>query len=250
MYEGVDSGIPAEESPYSLRDIFWVIWKRLWIVVLMPLVCIGAAVGLSLYQTPTYEASAKLLVGQQPPNNKDQQLPLVGNVEGLQQLAQTMVAVIPSRPVAEEVIEREDLSTSPQAFLANLTVEQLEGTQVIQLSYKSSDPLEAQSVVNAVSDVSSERISEVSAGSANIRVEVWEYAVVPGEAISPNPLRSAALALIMGIMLGVGLAFLLEHLDDSWRSPEDVERVAGVPTFGSIPEFEVTRTRKGKGNTT
>jgi succinoglycan biosynthesis transport protein ExoP len=249
MYQGADGRIAAEESPYSLQEIFWVIWKRLWIVVLVPLVCIGAAVGLSLTQMPMYEATAKLLVGQEPPKS-EQQLPLVGNVEGLQQLAQTMVAVIPSRPVAEEVIEEEDLNVTPQAFLDNLTVEQLESTQVIELSYKSSNAQEAQRVVNAVSDVSSERISEVSAGSANIRVEVWEYAVVPGEAISPNPLRSAALALIMGVMLGVGLAFLLEHLDDSWRSPEDVERVAGVPTFGSIPEFEVTQTRKGKGSTT
>lgn len=246
MYDGVGGGGTAGESPYSLKDIFRIVWKRLWIVVLLPLVCVGAAVGFSLSQTPVYEASARLLVGQEPPKS-EQQLPLVGNVEGLQQLAQTMVAVIPSRPVAEEVIKEEDLNTTPQAFLKNLTVEQFESTQVIELSYRSTNPREAQRVVNAVSDISSERISEVSAGSANIRVEVWEYAVVPGAAVSPNPPRSAALALAVGLMLGVGLAFLLEHLDDSWRSAEEVEGVSGVPTFGSIPEFEVTRTRKGKG---
>jgi capsular polysaccharide biosynthesis protein len=250
MYQGADGRITAEESPYSLQDIFWVIWKRLWIVVLVPLVCIGAAVGLSLAQTPMYEATAKLLVGQEPPKS-EQQLPLVGNVEGLQQLAQTMVAVIPSRPVAEEVIEEENLNVTPQAFLDNLTVEQLESTQVIELSYKSSDAQEAQRVVNAVSDVSSKRISEVSAGSANIRVEVWEYAAFPEAAISPKPARAALLALAVGLMVGVGLAFLLEHLDDSWRSEEEVERVAGVPTFGSIPEFEaMIRAKKGRGKTT
>ncbi len=246
MYEGVDAGDAAGQPPFSLRDIFRVIWKRLWLVVLVPLVCVGTAVAFSLTQAPVYEASAKLLVGQEPPKS-EQQLPLVGNVEGLQQLAQTMVAVIPSRPVAEEVIREENLNTTPQAFLENLSVEQLESTQVIELSYKSSNPQEAQSVVNAVSDVSSERISEVSAGSANIRVEVWEYAAVPGSVVSPNPPRSALLALAVGLMLGVSLAFLLEHLDDSWRSEEEIEQVTGVPTFGSIPEFEVPRARKGKG---
>lgn len=250
MYDRVDGGVAAEESPYSLKDIFRIVWKRLWIVVLMPLVCVGAAVGFSLSQTPVYEASARLLVGQEPAANSDQQLPLVGSVEGLQQLAQTMVEAIPSRPVAEEVIEEEKLNTTPDAFLGDLTVEQVGTTQFIELSYENPDPRVAQSVVNAVSDVSSERISEVSAGSANISVKVWEYAVVPGVAVSPNPPRSALLALVVGLMLGVGLAFLLEHLDDSWRSAEEVERVAGVPTFGSIPEFEVARARKSKGKAT
>ncbi len=250
MYDGAERGVAVGEAPYSLKDISRIIWKRLWIIVLMPLVCVGAAVGFSLYQTPIYEASAKLLVGQEPATNSDQQLPLVGSVEGLQQLAQTMVEAIPSRPIAEEAIEEENLNVTPEAFLKNLTVEQIEGTQFIELSYESSGPEEAQRVVNTVSDVSSDRISEVSAGSANISVKVWEYAVVPSAAVSPNPARSALLALIVGLMVGVGVAFLLEHLDDSWRSAEEVERVAGVPTFGSIPEFDMARTRKGKGKAT
>jgi capsular polysaccharide biosynthesis protein len=250
MYDGGEGQVGVSEAPYSLRDIFHIIWKRLWIIVVMPLVCVGAAVGFSLLQTPVYEASTMLLVGQEPPTNSDQQLPLVGNVEGLQQLAQTMVEAIPSRPVAEEVIEEEGLNTTPEAFLENLTVEQIEGTQFIELSYKSTDPTEAQGVVNTVSEVSSERISEVSAGNANISVKVWEYAVVPSNALSPNPARSAFLALGVGLMIGVGLAFLLEYLDDSWHSAEEVERVTGVPTFGSIPEFEVARARKGKGKAT
>jgi len=249
VYDGVGGGNAAGESPYSLKDIVRIVWKRLWIVVLVPLVCVGTAVGFSLTQTPVYEASSKLLVGQDPASS-GQQLPLAGNVEGLQQLAQTMVEVIPSRPVAEEVIEKESLNTTPETFLKNLTVEQVEGTQVIELSYENPNPQEAQRVVNAISDVSSQRISEVSAGSANIRVKVWEYAGVPGSAVSPNPPRSALMALAVGLMIGLGLAFLLEHLDDSWRSEEEVERVAGVPTFGSIPEFEVTRARKGKGKAT
>ena len=91
MYDGAGGEVGVGEAPYSLRDISQIIWKRLWIIVLMPLVCISAAVGFSLFQTPVYEASTKLLVGQEPPTNSDQQLPLVGNVEGLQQLAMMMV---------------------------------------------------------------------------------------------------------------------------------------------------------------
>jgi capsular polysaccharide biosynthesis protein len=61
---------------------------------------------------------------------------------------------------------------------------------------------------------------------------------VPDEPVSPNPVRNGILALALGLMLGVGLAFLLEYLDDSWRSPEEVEHITGVPTFGTIPEYK------------
>ena len=248
MYDEGGGRAAAEESPFSLKDIFQVIWKRILVVALVPLVCVGAAVGFSLSQTPVYEASSELVVTQRPPDS-DQQIPMGSNVEGLQQLAQTMVEAIPSRPVAEQVIEQENLNTTPGAFLENLTVEQIESTTLlIGLSYSSTDPEEAQRVANAVGEVSSERISELTAGSANVQVNVWEPAALPGDPVSPNPSRSALIALAVGLMLGVVLAFLLEHLDDSWRSAEEVEAVTGVPTFGSVPEFKLARTRKGKGS--
>jgi capsular polysaccharide biosynthesis protein len=68
---------------------------------------------------------------------------------------------------------------------------------------------------------------------------VWERAVVPNKPVSPEPLRDGLIALIMSAMLGTGLAFLLEFLDDSWRTPAEAEQVSGVPTFGAIPQFVV-----------
>jgi capsular polysaccharide biosynthesis protein len=53
----------------------------------------------------------------------------------------------------------------------------------------------------------------------------------------------------MGVVLGIGLALLLEHLDDSWRSPEEMEQISGVPTFGVIPNLDATEGKnrsKGK----
>ncbi|MEW6638555.1 MAG: hypothetical protein AB1425_17275, partial [Actinomycetota bacterium] len=69
-------------------------------------------------------------------------------------------------------------------------------------------------------------------------------AAVPEDPVSPNPVRNGLLALLLGLMLGVGLAFLLEYLDDTWRSPEELELVSGVPNFGVIPEFKVPRGKK------
>ena len=99
-------------------------------------------------------------------------------------------------------------------------------------------------VVNAIADVSSERISQASTGANNLTATVWERATVPSTPVRPDPVRNGLLALGLGLMLGMGLVFLLEHLDDSWRSPEEVERVSGIPTFGVIPNFEAAKSRR------
>ena len=61
-------------------------------------------------------------------------------------------------------------------------------------------------------------------------------AKTPTDPVEPTPLRTGALALVVGLMLGLGAAFLVDHLDDSVNSPEDLERTAGgLPVLSVVP---------------
>ena len=231
-----------DEYVLSVKDLLGVLWRRLWVIVLVAVVLAGSAVGFDLLRTPTYEASIKILVGQEQDNTPSN---LGGEVQGLQQITQTMVEAVETRPVAEAVIRELDLGISPEGFLENLSVEQAGATQFIEVSYEDANPESAQRIANAVGDVFSEQVSEISPSANAITATVWERAAFPDAPASPNPVRDGMLALALGGMLGIGLAFLLEHLDDRWRSPEEVEQVSGVPTFGAIPEFKVSKSKKG-----
>ena len=231
------------ESSFTVSDLARVLLKRLWIILLVVAVVVGFAVGVSLWQTPEYVASTKLLVGQEQGNGQDTNLG--GSVSGLQALTQTMIIAIDTRPVADEAIQRLGLGISPDELLGNLNIEQIESSQFILLSYTDSDPETATQVVNTVGQVSSERISEASATANNITATVYEKAAVPEAPASPNPLRNGLLAAVFGLMLGIGLALLMEYLDFSWRSPEEVEQISGVPTFATIPDFGFTARRRG-----
>ena len=77
-------------------------------------------------------------------------------------------------------------------------------------------------------------------------VQVSALSGEPSAPEDPDLLRNAFGALVIGLMLGIGLAFLLEYLHlRGLHSPEKVEQVSGVPTFGTIPVFEAARTKKG-----
>lgn len=239
---GIPVGAVQGDYVLSLEHLLSAVRKRLWIILLMPVVLMGMAVGFSLVQTPTYEASIRVLVGQESGITQNP-----GDVAGLQQLTRTMTEAVDSRLIAETVVDELNLQMTPEAFLEeHLSVEQVPETQFIQVNYEDSSPERAQQVADTIGDVLSEQVSEVSPSASAITVTVWDRALTPDEPVSPNPVRNGLLALTFGLLLGLGLALLLEYLDNSWRSPEEVEQVSGVPTFGVIPEFKTLAAKRGE----
>jgi succinoglycan biosynthesis transport protein ExoP len=96
---------------------------------------------------------------------------------------------------------------TPDELLENLTAEHVEATQFVRLSYRDTDPEMAQRVVSAVGAVASEQIPEEI---GRVTVTVWNRASVPDAPVSPKILRNAALALVLGLMVGIGVALLME----------------------------------------
>ena len=77
--------------------------------------------------------------------------------------------------------------------------------------------------------------------TGNIRV--IDQAEVPGSPVKPNKKRNLMLAAVLGLMAGIGFAFLLEHLDNTIKLPEEVKEYLDVPYLGPIPQFD---TREGR----
>lgn len=82
-----------------------------------------------------------------------------------------------------------------------------------------------------------QRLKEVgvTAGIGTNNVSVVDPAEVPTRPYKPNLAKNLAIALVLGLLLGVGLAYLLETLDDSIKTSEDAERRMGVPVLGLLP---------------
>jgi succinoglycan biosynthesis transport protein ExoP len=87
-------------------------------------------------------------------------------------------------------------------------------------------------------DVFFTRIKSVSeaGGFEKPHARIIDSAIMPTSPIKPNKKLSLTLALILGIMLGCGCAILLDVLDNTIKSPDDVQSKLGVPLLGSIPK--------------
>jgi capsular polysaccharide biosynthesis protein len=214
----------------------------MWTIVLVAAMTAGSALGFSLLQTPTYEASVLILVGQKTTGQTNLS---AADVTDLQELALTVAKAVPTTPIAETVVERLDLQEgSAGEVIKNVSAEPDPGTMFVNVSYKDSDPERAQLIANTIGKALSERISEVSVGANAITATVWEPASLPETPVSPDTVRNVIIALVLGSLLGVVLAFSLEHVSDSWNSRDEVEEVSGVPTLGVVPKFRVSARRK------
>lgn len=78
----------------------------------------------------------------------------------------------------------------------------------------------------------------ISATTEANNISIVDRALPPGGPFSPNLYRSLMMAMVVGLVLGIALAFLFEYLDDTLKRPEEIERHLGVGVLGVIPKLE------------
>ncbi|GMT48184.1 MAG: tyrosine protein kinase [bacterium] len=75
-------------------------------------------------------------------------------------------------------------------------------------------------------------------------IQVVDPAIVPKKPIKPQKKRNILLAVVVGLMSGVGFAFFFDYLDNSIKTPRDVEERLGLPVFGHIPLVQAEKTKQ------
>jgi capsular polysaccharide biosynthesis protein len=127
-----------------------------------------------------------------------------------------MSKMISSRTVAEKVVGDLNLDETAEDLLEHLSARPVQQTQLIDVSYTDSDPEKAARVANGIGNAFAELIQKTESSRSRLTAQVWQSATVPSKPVKPTPTRNAILATLLGLGLGVGLAFALDRLDTSW----------------------------------
>ncbi len=77
----------------------------------------------------------------------------------------------------------------------------------------------------------------ISAGLRSSNIRIVDPALVPSTPARPQKARNILLAFLIGLVGGVGLAFLREYLDNTVKSPDDVQNLSGLPCLAVVPSF-------------
>lgn len=283
------------DQELTLRDYWYVVVRRKWLVVIGVVSVVAGALVLSSVQDPIYRAESQMLVQ----NRGTESLFGTGQtvVNSTAALA-TEVKVVESPIIANRVVENLGI-TGP---IPPATGSQIGQTNVLAVSVRSQDPETARQLADAyvqayidirreqaVNDLLaagtelSEKIREIEQQIAVLDEQIADtdpddtvaiarlqtqrqalisqqllykerldqlqvdaalktggaqsirQATLPTDPVEPTTSRSLALALVIGLLLGLGAAFLADYTDDSIRSVAEMERMTALPVLSVVP---------------
>lgn len=226
------------EETISLYDIFKVLKKRIVLILSITIISTLAAAIISFYVlTPIYQASTQILVNQKTSEQQNQIQ--TTDIQTNLQLINTYNVIIKSPVILSKVIEILDLNTTPSALSNQITVSNANNSQVVNISVQDEQAYLAVDIANTVAQVFQEEVKELM----NVdNVNILSPAELPENPspVKPNKMLNMAIALVIGLMVGVGLAFLLEYLDTTIKTEHDVEELLGLPILGFVSKITDT----------
>lgn len=219
-----------EEQVIRLDELFEALKKRWLMIVTITLIATIISAALSFFVIkPQYEASTKVFIGKEEGDNQAYNQ---NDVMMYQKLMKTYSEAIKTKDLVSRSLQGTSLELKPQDVLANLTVSPVTDTQILQIKYKSNNPQEAKVVIQELTD---EFIKTSKELVPNGNIKTIEEVQLPENPVSPNKKMNIAIAFLLGLMISVGLAFLLEFLDNTFKSKEQLERELDIPVIGVIP---------------
>ncbi|RHW23493.1 polysaccharide biosynthesis tyrosine autokinase [Nocardioides immobilis] len=214
---------------------FLQVLRRHWLgVVLMFLLSVGAASGISLAQTPTYESTAKVFLSVNTRNATDASAVSYF----LTTRAQSYASLAKSAELAERVIEVLDLDMTPAQLSSRISTEVVEETSLITITVSDEDPYDAQKIADVVTNelqVYTEELETVGGGGEpQVAVHITDPPEYNGTPVSPNWAINLLAGGLIGLLIGLALAVSRELLDRTVRTADHIAEVTDAPVLVSI----------------
>ncbi|MEW4328518.1 Wzz/FepE/Etk N-terminal domain-containing protein [Rossellomorea marisflavi] len=233
------------EETISLRELMQTLRKRLSLIILITLTAILVSGGVSFFLlTPVYESSTQLLVNQSKSDQSAYNNP--GQIQTNLQLINTYKEIITSPVILDKVSK--DLGMKTSDIQSQMNVSNQNDSQVVSLAVQDTDPAKAAEIANKTAEVFQKDIPGIM-NVDNVTILTKAEVGEKQSPVKPKPLLNIAIAAVVGLMIGIGLSFLLEFLDNTIKTEQDVEKALGVPVLGSIARIGDTKPAKSSRST-
>lgn len=221
------------EETISIKDIFKTLKKRFKLIMLLTLIAALISGTISYFLlTPVYQSSTQILVNQKQSENQLDSNQIRSNID----MINTYSVIIKSPAILQKVIDELELDQSIDQLSEKITINSQENSQVFSLTVQDSNPTKAVDIANSVSETFQAEIKDIM-NVDNVSVLAKAEIKENPTPVKPNPLLNIAIAIVVGLMAGVGLAFLLEYMDNTIKDEDDIDRLLELPILGSIQKI-------------
>lgn len=203
------------------------------VVVALALLAAGV---ISLLTTPLYKATTRLFV------STNSGATLAEAYQGnrySQERVKSYAELITGQTLAQRTVDKLGLGVDADALQANISASTKLDTVLIDVAVVDESPVRARDIANTVSDEFVNLVQELETpadGSLpDSRVVVEQRASIPEEPFVPKTQRNIGIGLVLGLVLGVGLAIVRDLLDNTVKDRESLEEITGTGLVGTVP---------------
>ncbi|OLS41108.1 YveK family protein [Bacillus sp. MRMR6] len=236
------------EETISLKELLDTLKKRFVMIILITTTfALVSGVVSYFFLTPIYQASTQILVNQV---KSEQSFYNPSEVQTNLQLINTYNVIITSPRILDIVAQELDLEMTASQLSGKITVGSQKDSQVVNMSVQDPKPEVAALIANKTAEVFQReivKIMKVDNVSILAKADIGENP----SPIKPQPVMNIAIAIVVGLMVAVGLAFLLEYFDNTIKNEQDIEKILELPILGVIAtiddqKMEELKLRRGK----
>jgi capsular exopolysaccharide synthesis family protein len=221
----------------------FLIARLMWIL-LMTILATASAGGYLLMHKPIYKSQATVAI-----------YPAAGASSAVQPFVMgTEKGVVSSGAVLS--LASQSLLIPVARLQSGLSVTVPVSSDLLVIAYTDPNPQVAQSVAEAIAQayvayrttsLGPAPVKTGTSSTATLQAAVVTDATLPASPDGPDPLLTIGVALVAGLSLGIGLALLLDWLDDALRGAADLEVQSNAPVLAQIPAFDRNRRRMANG---
>lgn len=220
----------------DLRDYIAILRQRWILISIITLGTVAVAAGLTWTSTPKYAASTGLFISTAQVSDDSQALQ--GSQFSMQRV-KSYAELVSQTAIMSRVVDRLQLDETPEQLGSKVSASAELDTVILTITVTDESPERAQQIAKTTAEVFVGYVGELETppgrDEATIKATVVDQAQVTGSPVSPQPVRNLGLGLVLGLLLGAGVAVLRHTLDTSIRSNAQVEETTGAPVIGSVP---------------
>lgn len=220
----------------ELKQFLLLLRKKLIFIILIPIVISAIVCVISkLLITPTYEATATVYVtNQKSDSNADLTYDeLLTN----QQLVKDYKELIKSKTVLKTVIEELGLQDiTPATLSSKISVTSKNNTRILEIKVEDIDPIKCMEISNKICEVFTNLSTEIAKSN---NISIIDTAEIPFQPVKPKLVIYMLLAFLLSTFAMIGTFYLLELLNETIKTSEDIEAYLGLNVLGTIPLFNL-----------
>ena len=216
----------------DLKDLFDYYKSKLGVVILFVVLVgiLGCLYGLFI-QKPMYKSSTSIVLISEA---KDNSQLTYNDVSVNQNLVSTYSEIVKSKRVLGQVINNLNLNYTYGALSDNIEVSYVKGTQIIKITVTDENSKTAMKVANEIGKVFAKEIPELYNIS---NVNILDTAEVAPSAYNVNVTKQSAISLLAGLVLGLGVVFVMYYFDRSVKNSSQIEDKLKLPVLATVREY-------------